>query len=108
MQELHSLEEIITFTNEQPLTFLYFSHPACNVCHSVFPKVENILMNDFPEIAFGKINTEEVPECAGHFSIFTVPSMILFAEGKEVMRQARFVVLDDLKAQINKIYSCFY
>ncbi|MDI3477356.1 MAG: hypothetical protein PWQ59_881 [Thermoanaerobacterium sp.] len=34
------------------------------------------------------------------FSIFTVPTVLLFAEGKEVIREARFISMDMLEEKI--------
>ncbi|XKE94402.1 thioredoxin family protein [Metaplanococcus flavidus] len=65
-------------------------------------------MNDFPRIQTSVANAEEIPEIAGHFSIFTVPVLILFADGKEMLREARFVHVDEFKMKVSKIYEGFY
>lgn len=65
-------------------------------------------MNDFPRIETRKVNAEEIPELAGFLSIFTVPVLILFADGKEMMREARFVHVEEFKGKVRKIYEGFY
>ncbi|WP_240611942.1 thioredoxin family protein [Planococcus halotolerans] len=65
-------------------------------------------MNDFPNIQTRVANAEETPEIAGHFSIFTVPVLILFADGKEMLREARFVHVEEFKLKVSKIYEGFY
>lgn len=62
------------------------------------------MLQQFPEIATAEVDTEVVPEIAGHFSIFTVPVLLLFVEGKEYIREARIVHTDALHDKISKIY----
>lgn len=65
-------------------------------------------MTDFPHIQTRQVNAEEITELAGFLSIFTVPVLILFADGKEMMREARFVHIEEFKEKIRKIYKGFY
>lgn len=65
-------------------------------------------MNDFPQIQTRTANAEDIPEIAGHFSIFTVPVLILFADGKEMLREARFVHVEEFKMKVSKIYDGFH
>lgn len=64
-------------------------------------------MKDFPQIQTRTVNAEEIPEIAGYFSIFTVPVLILFADGKEMLREARFVHVEEFKLKVSKIYEGF-
>lgn len=65
-------------------------------------------MKDFPKIQARTANAEDIPEIAGYFSIFTVPVLILFADGKEMVREARFVHVEEFKMKVSKIYEGFY
>lgn len=103
MRELHSIEEVNRFVENHRLSFIYISRTNCSVCHALLPKVREMLA-DFPEIQMSHINADEVPDIAGHFSIFTVPVLLLFVEGKEIIREARFVQMDTLESQVSKIY----
>ena len=102
-QALTSLNKIEDFINDNPLTFLFISRPNCSVCHGLLPQVQELMMN-YPDIQLAHINAEEVPEVAGRFSIFTVPVLLLFVDGKESIREARIVHRDLLKEKIDKIY----
>jgi thioredoxin-like negative regulator of GroEL len=103
IKELNSLEMVDKFIEEYSLSFLYISRTNCSVCHALFPQVKK-LMTHFPLIQLGHINADQLEEIAGHFSIFTVPALLLFVEGTEVLREARFVHLEEYKSKINKIY----
>lgn len=103
MTELTSLDNVKQFIANNQLSFLYISRTDCGVCHALLPQVEELLKN-FPKIKLGHINADHLEEVAGQFSIFTVPSLLMFVDGKEYIREARFVHMHSLEDQINKIY----
>lgn len=106
MKEFNTLttrQEVDSFINDHELSFLFISRPNCSVCQGLLPQVK-ALMENYPYIHLGYINAEEVTEVAGQFSIFTVPVLLLFVEGKEYIREARIVHLQLLEEKIDKIY----
>nr|WP_132949580.1 thioredoxin family protein [Thermolongibacillus altinsuensis] len=103
MNELFSIEEVDNFVNHHHLAFLYISQTNCGVCHALLPKIKEV-MSDFPKIQLAFINADHVPAIAGHLSIFTVPVMILYVDGKEVLREARFVHVEQFREKVKKIY----
>lgn len=102
-EELTSLHDIDAFLKEHQLAFLYISRTNCSVCHALLPQVKQ-LMTAYPEIQLGHINADHVEAVAGKFSIFTIPVLLLFIEGKEYVREARIVHMDLFKEKIDKIY----
>jgi len=101
--DLFSIEDVEQFINSHHLAFLYISKTNCSVCHALLPKVEKVLA-EFPKIQMGFINVDDIPSIAGHLSIFTAPVLILYVDGKEVLREARFVHVDQFKEKVKKIY----
>ncbi|GGM19185.1 thioredoxin-like protein YdfQ [Paraliobacillus quinghaiensis] len=98
------LEQFIT---DNELAFLYISRPNCSVCKGLLPQVEEI-MKKYPKIALGYVNADQLPDVAGKFSIFTVPVLLLLVDGKEYLREARIVHLQQFEEKIEKIYQGFY
>lgn len=92
---------------ETELTFVYFGHPDCSVCHGLKPQINAKFEAFRDDINFLEVNTFEVPEVAGEYSVMTVPVVILFVNGKEYLRQARFVPVQSLYEQVDKIVSGF-
>lgn len=101
--QLKELDDIDTFIHENELAFLYISRPDCTVCHGLLPQVQR-LMEKYPMIGLGHVNADEVQPVAGKFSIFTVPVLLLFVDGKEYFREARIVHMDLLEEKLDKIY----
>lgn len=88
---LQSKMELDQLLKEKKLIILYFSMPSCSVCPALLPKVLN-LAQDY-EIPVAEINTQELREVAGQFLIFTVPTLLIMYEGKEILRESRFIDL---------------
>ena len=101
--EIKSTEAIDEFIQENTLAFIYISQPNCSVCHALMPQVQELMVS-YPEIKMAQINAAEVEAVAGRLSIFTVPVLLLFVDGKEYLREARIVHMDLFEDKINKIY----
>ncbi|MUV38359.1 Thioredoxin-like protein YdfQ [Lentibacillus sp. JNUCC-1] len=100
---LTSIEAIDTFIDEHSLAFLYISREGCSVCHGLLPQVEE-MMERYPNISCAHIDADQVAAVAGRFSIFTVPVLLLFVEGKEYIREARIVHMDLFEEKVEKVY----
>ena len=72
-----------------PINILYFTTPTCNVCKSVLPQLESLMENyTFPIM---KIDATRLENFAGQHLVFSVPTILIMHEGKEVLRESRFI-----------------
>ena len=53
----------------------------CGPCRMVGPIVEQIA-GEHPEYKVGKIDVDDQPELAGQFSIMSIPTLLVFKDGK--------------------------
>ena len=53
----------------------------CGPCRMVGPVVEQIA-GEHPEYKVGKIDVDAHPELAGQFSIMSIPTLLVFKDGK--------------------------
>ncbi|MEK6190413.1 MAG: thioredoxin family protein [Carnobacterium alterfunditum] len=97
-----SMDQVLRLIDENALAFVYISRKNCGVCHAVQPQVQEML-KEFPTIKPIQVSADDVPEVASQFTVFTVPALLLFAEGKEVIREARFVVMDELHRKFQQV-----
>lgn len=103
MKILDSSESIDKFIKENTAAMLYFSSECCNVCSSLLPKIEETLKK-YSNIVSAKIDVDKVQSAAGEYMIFALPAIIVFIDGKEVIREARFISIMDLEEKINRVY----
>ncbi len=106
MNKPQSLQEITEAIIAKDLVFLYLSQPQCSVCVSLLPKVEELLQ-DYPLVESLYINTAEIPAVSGEFSVFTIPTVMLFVQGKEQFRLARTFGLTEIKEKLDRVYAHF-
>jgi thiol-disulfide isomerase/thioredoxin len=99
--------EIEQVLQRNDMVIVYFSGQNCSVCKVLKPKV-NELLNDYPNIKKLEVVVEDSLELSAQHNIFTVPSLLLFIEGKEVIREQRHMSLLDLEDKIARYYRLLY
>ncbi|MFB1050154.1 thioredoxin family protein [Paraliobacillus sp. JSM ZJ581] len=105
--KIKSMEQLNTFIQANDVSLVYISKKQCSVCHSLLPQIETI-MEKYPKISTTQVSADAVPEVAGAFSIFTVPVILVFVEGKEYYRGARIVPLKPFEEKIKQLYVGYY
>jgi thioredoxin 2 len=65
-----------------------FWAPWCGPCRMMAPAFEKAAALLEPALRLGKLNTEEEPEIAARYGIRSIPTLILFAGGREIARQS--------------------
>jgi thioredoxin 1 len=73
----------------------------CGPCRIMGPRFEE-LSNEMKEVKFGKLSTEEAPEVAQQFEVMSIPTLILFKNGKEVDRMIGALPKEYLQAWLKK------
>jgi len=86
----------------------YLSTPECSVCKVLKPKVFEMLKDDFPQIHFCYVDLNEAKEIRGQLSVFSVPTILVYFEGKETIRTSRNVHLEELREQIDRYYKTIF
>ena len=99
-----SLEELKHIINQELGVLVYFSGENCNVCHALRPKFKELFDTNFPKIKQIYIDAHQNPEISAHFGVFSVPTMIVFLDGREFIKEGRSVSLHQLSQQLSRPY----
>ena len=106
-----NFEEVVT---KNSMVILDFWAAWCAPCKAFAPAFE-AASEKYPDVVFGKINTEEQQELAGHFQIRSIPNVTLFREQivlfsqpgampaagiDSVIEQAKALDMDKVRAEI--------
>ncbi len=102
--EQMTLEELQTTIREEIGILLYFSGENCSVCHALRPKVKEVFNKEFPQLKQIYLDAHENPKISAHFQVFSVPTMLIFMEGKEFSREGRSVSLHQLTEKLKRPY----
>lgn len=71
--------------------------PWCGPCKSFAPTFEQAAKELEPNVRLAKLNTETHQQVAGRWKIRSIPTLILFKQGKELARLSGAVGLPQLK-----------
>lgn len=85
------------------INLLYFSNKACGVCVVLYPKLEELIRFEYPFASIEYIDATANQELCGTHSVFTVPTLLLFEDGKETMRWCRHFSLDQIAQKLDRI-----
>lgn len=103
-----SLDDFLEVSRSSTAVCFYLSTPECNVCKVLKPKVIEMIQLDFPEMNFCYVDLNEAKEISGQLSVFSVPTILVYFEGKEIIRASRNIHLEELREQINRYYRMIF
>jgi thioredoxin 1 len=78
-----------------------FWAPWCGPCRMVAPVVEEIAEKYSGRLKVGKLNVDNNTLIASQFEIMSIPTLIIFKDGKIVKRIVGAVSSSELKAKID-------
>lgn len=108
MEGIYDLKEVQELIAGEKGVLLYFSSDTCSVCKVLKPKVNELLQEDYPNILVRYVNTELSPLISGQFRVFTIPTILIFFEGREQVRFSRNISLQQLDEALSRPYSMLF
>lgn len=87
--------------NDIPVIIDFWA-PWCGPCKMMGPNFEQASQNFRARVRFAKVNTEEQQSLGAHFNIRSIPTLILFKQGKEVDRLSGALDANQLITWLNE------
>jgi len=101
---MQTIENINNTIQENMAVMLYFSAPSCNVCHALKPKLLDALDANFDDFKVESVDISQSEEIAPHFGVFSIPTILVFLDGKEFLRKSRNMSVDEVIREIKRPY----
>ena len=105
MQNIESIDNII---KENPAVMLYFSAPTCNVCHALKPKLLEAIDENFDTFEIVSIDVSTDADIAAHYSVFAIPTVLVFLDGREFLRKSRHMSVGEVINEIKRPYEIMF
>ena len=84
MREIHA-HDFEDFITKNRVAVVDFWAPWCSPCIAMEPVLKRI-EKEAGDIAFAKLNVDENPEVARDYGVMSIPTLIVFINGREMDR----------------------
>jgi len=98
-EDVNSFEE---FTNEHTLILFDFYADWCEPCKMLDEILATLEIELPPSVVICKIDIDKNPALQKHFAIMSVPTLMIYKDGKQVWRMPGFELAQDLKKRIEE------
>lgn len=87
--------------NDKPILVDFYAK-WCGPCKIVHPILEDLKKQLETQLVILKIDVDKNPAVANQFKIQSVPSLMLFKDGKKIWRESVVIPISALKAKIHR------
>ncbi len=105
MTQITGLKDI---TSGKKGVVVYFYNTSCSSCEVLRPKIRAMVNKSFPEITFEQINAQEHPDITSEASVYASPTIVVYFEGKETLRESRYISVSQLEEKIERYYNMLF
>lgn len=95
-------ESFATTIDDNDVVLVDFWADWCGPCHRFAPTFE-AASEEFPDVVFGKVDTDDQRELAGGLEIMSIPTIMAFRSGYLVFREAGVLSKGQLKSVIEQV-----
>ncbi len=78
-----------------------FWAPWCGPCRAIAPLVEELAGEYEGRVGFGKVNVDENPKVATEYGVRSIPTLLIFKDGKPMTQIVGLRSKEELKKQLD-------
>jgi len=102
MKRFQSIEKLVTCIEEKDTALLFIKTEDCGVCDVMLEKV-NHLVEQYQSVENIVISLQDMKEISAKYLVFTAPTVLLFNDGKEILRESRFISIEKIERALQLV-----
>jgi len=108
MQNIETLEELESLKQSQDALLILFGGKECNVCHSIKPKLIELMAENYPKVTLVYVDCHVVTDICSQNGVFTLPTLQVFFTGQRFIEEVRSFSLQKVMQDIERPYSMVF
>ena len=105
MNQIQNLQQALDKINTGNPVLIYFSGENCSVCKVLKPKIEEEVKKYFPLFETYEVQTDIHKEITSHFTVFSIPTTLVFFDKKEFFRKGRNMSVSMFIEELRRPYN---
>jgi len=105
LKQIQTLQQLNDIINTGEPVLIYFSGESCSVCKVLKPKIEQEVSKNFPKFKIYEVQTDIHKEIPSQFTVFSIPTTIIYFDKKEFKRYSRNMSLYQFSEEIKRPYT---
>lgn len=109
MENIETLDRLNELKYEQEALLILFGGKECNVCHSIKPKLIELVENQYPKVKMVYVDCHVVTDICSQNSVFTLPTLQVYFTGQKFIEEVRSFslqkVIDDMQRPYSMLFS---
>ena len=87
-----------------PALVPWFFNSECGICLNLKPRLERFFTDSFPRMSLAEVACAALPQTAAAHSVFSVPTLIVYLEGRASLRATSHIPLVTLAQRLQRSY----
>ncbi len=101
MELIDDIEQLKIIVAQEKLCLLYVQAPDCGLCSIMLGKIDAV-SSRFTQVRAVRVEIQVVPRVAAEFLVATAPTVLVFAQGREIYRAGNFINVAELENVLSK------
>ncbi len=108
MQNIETLEQLDELKQTEEGLLILFGGKDCNVCHSIKPKLIELMEEHYPKIKLEYVDCHVVTDICSQNSIFSLPTLQVYFTGQRFIEEVRSFSLQKVMQDLERPYSMVF
>ncbi|NPA72251.1 MAG: thioredoxin family protein [Gammaproteobacteria bacterium] len=108
MQNIETLAELEGLKQSEDALLILFGGKNCNVCHSIKPKLIELVSEAYPKMKMVYVDCHVVTDICAQNGVLTLPTLQVFFTGQRFIEEVRAFSLTKVIDSIARPYSMVF